>query len=400
MLLFFLSFVNDPLFTDLIPVNSRNVYASQQWEVELNIQALFAETWDLNLPDLNVGVIQGSTNVKDQMVSFKGKVNGEVLTDILITHKEGASSGIIFLSNETYVLETTPEGTFLNLVDPSSFPLCAGGIDAPESEPIAQPESRSMRDSGDIIDVLVLYTPQARDAAGGTSGIETLIQNAIDITNTAYANSQINPRLNLVHTALANYSDSGNMSSDLSWVRNNAEVAQLRNDVAADLVALIVNGGGACGIGYVQRNPGPSFESNAFQVTARSCAVGNLSFAHEFGHNQGCEHNPENSSAWPSNGSFPWSYGHYTSGSYRTVMSYSSPCSPCGRQPYISNSNVSFNGTFTGVLDERENYRTINETAQYVANFRQGCPVQGLSDWPVQNVTTFVDAINRSCLNP
>ena len=103
-----------------------------------------------------------------------------------------------------------------------------------------------------------------------------------------------------------------------------------------------------------------------------SCAVGNLSFAHEFGHNQGCEHNPENSSVWPANGSYPWSYGHWHSGNYRTVMSYTDPCTGgCTRHPYFSNANVTFQGQPTGVLDLRENYRTINATALYVSNFRQ-----------------------------
>lgn len=63
----------------------------------------------------------------------------------------------------------------------------------------------------------------------------------------------------------------------------------------------------------------------AFQVSVRSCAIGNLGYAHEHGHNLGVQHNPENGSG----AAFPYAYGHYIDGSYRTVMSYANPC-PAG----------------------------------------------------------------------
>ena len=37
-----------------------------------------------------------------------------------------------------------------------------------------------------------------------------------------------------------------------------------------------------------------SFASSAFKVVDRTCAVGNLSYAHEVGHNQGLQHDPAN----------------------------------------------------------------------------------------------------------
>lgn len=64
------------------------------------------------------------------------------------------------------------------------------------------------------------------------------------------------------------------------------------------------------------------FESSAFQVTSRRCAVGNLSFAQEQDHNMGFEHDPANGST-PANASHGWSFGHFVNGSYRTVVSYS-----------------------------------------------------------------------------
>jgi hypothetical protein len=132
------------------------------------------------------------------------------------------------------------------------------------------------------------------------------------------------------------------------------------------MVSMLTNSTAACGIGYLM---GGSLgnQNNAFTVTARTCAVGNLSFAHELGHNMGSQHNPENGSG----ATFIYGYGHYINGSYRTVMSYVDPCSSgCTRRPYFSNPAVMFSGFPTGVVDARDNARSINNTADTIANYR------------------------------
>lgn len=316
---------------------------------------------------------------------------------VFLYHKDGKLSALFFNGSQAFLLEPFSGGNRLLQLRDAGFPACGGTLPAREGD---RDGDSPMLDDGSRIDVLVVYTPQARAAAGGTAAVEVIIQNAVDATNEAYANSQILPRLHLVHAAEVAHGDAGNLSADLSWVASDAGVASLRDLYRADMVSLLVeDGAGYCGMGYVQRNPGPGFANSAFQVTARGCAVGNLSFAHEFGHNQGCEHNPENTSAWPSGASYPWSFGHYHNGSYRTVMSYSAPCtSGCPRHPYFSNAGVLHWGLPTGVADQRENYRTINETAIYVANFRQGCAAHDWQDWPSVNVVAFVSALNAGCL--
>jgi hypothetical protein len=174
----------------------------------------------------------------------------------------------------------------------------------------------------------------------------------------------------LVATALSVREDSGDMGADLSWLAQDAATAALRNAVGADMVSLLVEGGNACGIGYVMRNPGPGFAGSAYQVTARSCAVGNLSFAHEHGHNMGMEHDPANGPT-PATASFPWSFGHFVNGSYRTVMSYATQCvGGCTRVPHFSNPDVLHAGVPTGIAELRDNARSGDSTAPIVANFR------------------------------
>jgi len=118
----------------------------------------------------------------------------------------------------------------------------------------------------------------------------------------------------------------------------------------------------------------PNFASSAFQVTARTCAVGNLTYAHEHGHNMGMAHNPENGGA----AAHPFAYGHWNNSAatqderFRTVLSYSNPCTTanCIRRPYFSNPQVQYMGQPTGIADQRDNARNMELVTDTVANWR------------------------------
>src|SRR6185437_4615652 len=74
----------------------------------------------------------------------------------------------------------------------------------------------------------------------------------------------------------------------------------------------------------------------------------------------------------PSGASYPWSFGHYVNGAFRTIMSYDVCSLGCPRVLHFSNPDVSYNGIPTGVLDKRDNAQTGDATAPIVANFRSG----------------------------
>lgn len=284
--------------------------------------------------------------------------------------------GYISANNNTY--EIQPLNNFkVKVVELSTvdFPGCSGAEpieNNPINKPITNDENLLLdKTTSDTIqiDIMVLYTPQARDGAGGDNAIKATAQAAVDTMNISANNSLIDVNFTLVHTGLVNYNDTGNSSDDLNWVRNDTQVQQLRTSKGADMTALLTNSLDGCGRGYIMSNPGPGFASFAYQVTRRSCAVGNLSFAHEFGHNMGLDHDPDNAGGTPENASFPWSFGHNYPGNYRTIMSYG--CSPgCGRKQYFSNPDVIYLGEPTGIEDERDNARTMRSTASIVKDFR------------------------------
>lgn len=267
------------------------------------------------------------------------------------------------------ILEFNPD-----VLDPCAMDQEAHAVHAPTMRDDEITELARSSDDGSLIDVLVLYTPSARNTAGGENAIRNAIDSFIAQTNNSYNNSAITPRVRLVHAALTNYTESPNgMGTDLSNLRSTTngimpEAHTLRNQYGADLVALISMSTGACGIAYLMTNPSVGFQSNAFSVTRYTC--GGLTFAHELGHNQGSNHDHQNAS----NGAYCYSFGYRTPNSqWRTVMAYA----PGTRISYFSNPDITFNGFPMGISgngcpsNAADNARSIDNTAIFVANFRK-----------------------------
>lgn len=302
-----------------------------------------------------------------------GRLDTDTSAQVSLSLSSGILGGLISAPEVNYEITTAPDGSqvivtlnqdaFAECATSDAERIAAAPADAPAdapSAPLADPASRT--------DVLIVFSPQAHAALGGTSAqTRAFAQSMVDSANTAFRNSDMLTRFRLAGFRVTARDEAGNSSDDLTWVRNDAEVAGWRNEVAADLVSLVTQQmSDACGRGYLQSSPGPGFAPAAYQVTARGCAVGNLSYAHEHGHNMGMGHDPGNG-----NGAYAYSFGHFVDGSFRTVMAYSTNCtSGCTRRPYFSNPAVSYSGSPTGIADQRDNHRTGNETADYTANFR------------------------------
>ena len=353
--------------------NERSSIASvREAEIELAIDAAtLANRSAVKLPlfdgELNEAKVIRTERRSSTDVTWVGKAKfGPVDGEVSITYRNGFVSGLVYGSKAVY--EIVPRGNKHMLVelDQTLFPECGGGISDPTRVPTPSHAALAGVDSGDRIDVLVVYTTATKNFLGGDAQAQALAQSAIDATNTAYINSGIRQRVRMVHSEEFVYTETTSASTDLSNLRNNAGIQALRDTHKADLVAEISEITGVCGIGYLMGAPGGN-QNNAFTVTVRSCAVGNLSFAHELGHNMGSHHNPENGS----NPTYAYGFGHWINGNYRTVMSYSDPCTQgCTRRPYFSNPNVMFNGVPTGVENARDNARSINNTADWVAAYR------------------------------
>ena len=318
---------------------------------------------------------------------WRGRGQLDRSAKLTLTQYAGLMFGHIESGNETFTIRPGPNGrTIVEKLDTDSFapewghdaatygrekvPPLSGRETIQERTVI--PPVTTAADSTIQIDLMSVYTPQARAAAGGTAQIEGRIQAAVDQANTAFINSNMIVRFFLAHMAEVAYNDSGNIETDLNWVTANPTVASWRNTYAADMVSLVTsNGGGYCGIGWVQRNPGAVFADHAFQVTALSCLPNNT-LAHEHGHNMGMEHDPASAGISSSGASYPWSFGHNVNGVFRTIMSYNVCSISCPRVLHFSNPDILYSGYPTGLADQRDNAHTGDLTAAIVAAFRSG----------------------------
>src|SRR5687767_8679909 len=109
----------------------------------------------------------------------------------------------------------------------------------------------AVADDGTVIDVLLLYTPAARAAAGGVAQVQAIASRIIVETNTVFGNSLINPRVRLVGVIELPYTEAVDIDLDLQNLRAGPARA-LRDSSHADLVQLLVASADptACGRSY------------------------------------------------------------------------------------------------------------------------------------------------------
>lgn len=288
-------------------------------------------------------------------------------------------TGLVATGGSTYRLGTTGSGDIEVLeIDAGALPAEAEPVSFAVAEAIAGAgEIRSVqRDAVDAIRILVAYTPAA---AAATADIEAEAQLAVDAANTAYQNSGMATRLELVATSATDYVESGDITLDLSRLRGTGdghmdELHSLRNAWLADFVSLLsADGGGFCGIGALMTTVSQAFAPSALNVVWLPCAAANWTMAHELGHNMGCQHEREHAASTPAT---DWAYGYQQpAGIFRTVMATTEECpGACPRVAHFSNPEVDYLGEPTGIdsleADAADCSLAIDGSSPVTTNFR------------------------------
>jgi hypothetical protein len=333
---------------------------------------------------------------------------------IILVTTDGVTAGSIVVGDTKYQIRYAGNGVYaLREIDSAQLPQELHAIpvypsegDPAPSDPApgdtpplgaVQGDAPVAADSGARFDVAVFWTAEARTAVGGASAMRALINLGVTETNQAYANSGIIPRLRLVHMSEVTYTESGSMNTDLTRLRSTNDghmdgVHALRNTHGADMVKLITNSGGGCGLAYLMAGASASFESSAFSITHQSCVSPNYTFAHELGHNMGSNHAPDDPTG---TGAFSYSFGYKKTSTprFRTVMSYADNCtSPCPRVLHFSSPGVNY--VISGVgypsgTASQDNARSINNVRTTVANWRQEVPLISITSlWTVSQPGT------------
>ena len=345
-------------------------------------------------------------------------VNGDVIVGTV--RAAGASYAIRSVGSSMYAIRQIDPTALPPLEDDSllssaSPPPGAAGPQQPVRPPVSSvPAVGGLPpEDGSRIDVLVVYTPAARDAEGGRREIEALIDLFVVETNQAYADSGVVQRINLVRTPrqvayvqrpLASDSDESVIMRHLLDPSDGHldEVHAIRDQYAADLVQLIVSDVGFPYGGEAKRLQLSDPERStryAFGIT-RHDAGGSI-FAHELGHAMGLNHDRyaerhdcctvRHGREW--NHPWPYSYGYVNQRAFEpdapparrwvTIMSYGTQCEDagfrCDRVLRFSNPRLTHRGDPLGVPGDRPSTRvtgpadagrSLNNTRRVVANFR------------------------------
>ena len=248
-------------------------------------------------------------------------------------------------------------------------------------------------DDGSVIDLLVVYTSEARIQEGGTSAIESLIDLAESETNAAYSNSGVAYVVNVVAKEEINFSESGLGFGGILSAAQNGSITGLhglRDTHGADLVVILVKGDGSlCGLGYLMQTVSSSFAPFGYSVTATNCATGNYTFGHEIGHNMSGRHDRANDNT----DGAPFNYNHgyvNTTQNFKTIMGTGSNT----RIQYFSNPNVSYLGAPTGIAEGNalaaDNRKAFNNVALTTSNFRESVSNQQVASIDTRNANRVI----------
>ncbi len=355
---------------------------------KVNFNALDADSLELNLFEDTVLVAVRDSIVKNIQGGdvWVGHIEGDSDSQVVLAVKGRSLMGTVEYNERAYEIVFAGGATHaVRELDPNSLPaqfepeemahdngLMEGDTTTSTSD--ASTSTDTVASTGEVIDILIAYTPKARSNAGGAAGIESKILNTLTRSNQAYLNSKVNIQLNLVGLTETAYTEMGSIETALGRLKGTTdgymdEIHTLRNQVGADIVVLVTAESDYCGIAYRMPSLSSSFAIYAFAVvhddSKYNCIGSNNTFAHEVGHVQGNMHNATSSTGTPI---YPDSYGYQVCGNYRDIMAYS--CTGETRIPYFSNPDVTWNGFPTGVLNTANAARSMNATASTIASFR------------------------------
>ncbi len=358
--------------------------------------------------------------------SLSGRLRGVAGSMTLVVNGE-LIAGTVRTPTTIYTIRTTDNGLVRISGLPSSALLWKDEVilppTAPNREPhrflpITAPASTQVSESpapdagaedGSRIDVLVVYTPTARELAGGYDRLKTQIDLAVANANWAYAASGVIQRINVVLATEVDYvpHDDGEVNLRRLQHPNDGhldEVHAIRDRYAADIVTLIPGGRHIQGLAFdMLQELSTDFEKYAF--TAQG--VSGYGLAHEFGHIQGLYHDryqrrQETTDDLADLRPFSYSVGYVNQAAFEpdavdaqhwyTIMAYPTQCYdegvPC---PGVSlmrfsnpDQNFSWNPDYPGdtmgvpgddpsssIDGPADARRSLNETRHIVANFRR-----------------------------
>ena len=268
------------------------------------------------------------------------------------------------------------------LSDEDEGELAAPSADAPSPTSTA----REVAAGKSYVDVVVGYNEQARVSVGGhpansedVAAIETKILTAVANANTAYKDSAIDLEMRLAWLGpiAYNYPLTESLDRALDEIEDPDdgradELSRKKEEYGADFACLWIDSsvsGGNASVITSQFWSGRAYSL----VRAKNPTA---TFVHEIGHNMGCRHLRDGYTGTPSSWK-PYAFARlFTAGDakkYVTVMASTDDQSRTGaaaRLLRFSNPRVTYLGTPTGVADDTDCARSLEEIRPLLEHFR------------------------------
>lgn len=320
---------------------------------------------------------------RDGSVSWSGHVPGEPFSTVTFVRVGDVLQGSIRLLGAAFSIEPVGRGGHhaIRELDLTKLPGELDPLSSPTAPAAGADGAAVAADDATVIDVLVVYTAEAVEAAGGIEdAVRARIALGVAETNIAFAKSGVPQRLRLVGAEWVNYSESStDITIDLERITDPLDgymdaVHARRDTLGADAVQLVVGSiTNGCGVAWLMQAVSNAFARLAFSVSAYPCISPNYTFGHELAHTMGSTHAPDDPTSLPA---FPYSYGYKDPGGlFRTVMAYDTRCN-CPRVLHFSNPGTLFGGAVTGTAFQN-NARSLDNTRAIVAGFRESPDLPG-----------------------
>lgn len=351
------------------------------------------DTIEVNLcPEVNYKAkIDSISQNVNNTTTIRGRIENNPLSYILINNTSDRSLIEIEVpeQKQQFIIQADQSGKDY-LIDRSST-VSDELEDSPTLTPPANQEITSNENDtgGDAvtIDVLVVYTPQARAWADSYStGIDNVIAQAMAKSQLTNDNSNTTMTFRLAHSAEINYTESGNSITDLYRITDPDdgymdEVNTLRNQYSADLVTILERVDDVGGVGWLLNSESGS-PDYAFSLVRVQQTGWTYTMVHEMGHNLGAHHSKlQNFQPGPGLYDFSagWRWVGGDGGKYCSVMTYESGSyfadgQTHTRAAYWSNPDITYQSVATGDASDGDNARTIRETKAVVSAYRNAVP--------------------------
>jgi len=265
-------------------------------------KSIFENTLNLRLPDYNCNFkfqYRSSKHKNESNYSWYGELQGNSNTEceigsILYIKNGERTHGQLEIGNDVYEFIDIERGKhlFYKYTEKAFGGFCGttgSEIKHNDSQKnIIDSNIQSGCPEAGVINVLVLYTPSAHNAALNIGAVANMSMQQLEISlnNSAVNTAKLN--VNLVDVLPYSFTETNNINDDIGNFAGELAAQSLRQANEADLVVLLTDGSYDFYYGVVDEI-GPSF-AGAYSIVQVNQATSYKTFAHEVGHLFGGRH--------------------------------------------------------------------------------------------------------------